>query len=186
MDKADRAVTLARVQKWVLIGLLVAPADLALDVLLLCIFDNAAVYLNSLFLVEVVIAINVVGVLVHIAAVGLLDRRASGSTFFNVQVGRHQSRSEVLDGKLEPSELDGVSLAQLVICDVLLRGLHVPHNDKHHVGGICLGSALSIGAVVLVSIQSVIFYDELAVFVLGNRNQGLGLSVVLFRLQLSR
>ena len=48
MNEANRSIALARIQKWVAIALLVAPAYLALDVAL-CGIDNPAVNLYGLF-----------------------------------------------------------------------------------------------------------------------------------------
>ena len=119
MNESDRAITLAGVEQWVVNCLLVAPAHLALHVLFFCVLHDAAVNLDGLFLLEIVITVNVIGILVHVAAVRLLDGRAA-STLFNINVSRLRACSEVLDGELETAQFYGVALAQLVIAHVLL------------------------------------------------------------------
>ena len=71
MNEANRSIALARIQKRVAIALLVAPADLALDVALRGI-DDSAVNLNG-FLREV-IATDPVLILLVPDALALLER----------------------------------------------------------------------------------------------------------------
>ena len=111
MNEANRPIALARVQKWVAIALLVAPADLALDVAL-CGIDNAAVNLDGFF--REVIATYPILLLLVAGPLALLERGGTHG-LLAIDVSLAQLRAVVLDLKLDPPQLYYVALLQPVV-----------------------------------------------------------------------
>jgi hypothetical protein len=175
MNEANRSIALARIQKWVAIALLIAPADLALDVAL-CGIDNSAVNLYGFF--REVIATDPVLFLLVPDTLALLERGWTHG-FLAINVCLAQLSAVVLDLELDPPQLDYVSLLQTIVLwsriKTTLGGTYclrsgafkVAHNYEHlviHVLIELLRGLLhgTIRFLVLDRYQSVILYEEFA------------------------
>ena len=111
MNETNRSIALARVQKRVAIALLVAPADLALDVTL-CGIYNPAVNLDGFF--REVIATDPVLLFLVPDPLALLERGGTHG-FLAINVSLAQLSAVVLDLELDPPQLDNVSLLQAIV-----------------------------------------------------------------------
>ena len=111
MNEANRPIALARVQEWVAIALLVAPADLALDVAL-CSIDNAAVNLDGFF--REVITPDPVLLLLVSGPLALLEWGWTHG-LLSIYVSLAELRAVVFDLELDPPQLYYVALLQPVV-----------------------------------------------------------------------
>lgn len=177
MDKSDWTVALARVKKRVVDGLIVTPANFALNILLFCIFNNATINLDSLFFSELIVAVIIIFAIIFIvttAKVWLFDWWAT-CTFPDIDISLNWFSSKVFNSELQSSQFNRVPLSKFIVHGIFILTLHVPDNDEHHVRSVLLVAGATKG---------VIFNYELVIAVFSYCDQWLGRRVYVFRLKI--
>jgi hypothetical protein len=113
MNETNRSIALARVKKRISAALLVAPTDLALNVILSGIHDTAV---NLDCLLGEIVSANPVFFLLIAGTLALFKGRGTKcSPLLAINIRLAQLSSVVLDLELDPAKLDNISLFQSVV-----------------------------------------------------------------------
>lgn len=131
VDISHRPITLAGVEKRVLLRRIVVPADLALNIRTHFWVDNSAVNFNGFFLELFPERVDtlVVHDLLDGAVIGLMDLLIFW-VLCALNSGSAELGSEVLHIEFYPAKLDDVSTVEFVV-QVILCALGVPDDDEH-------------------------------------------------------